>query len=63
MDYLQFAQLPTFEIAERWHGIYPLVKGKREIILNPEPGVTIVNGLAGSGMTLSFGLAEEILSR
>lgn len=63
MDYLHtFAQLPTFEIAETWHGIYPLVKGKREVILHPEPHVTIVNGLGGSGMTLSFGLAEEILS-
>ncbi len=64
MDYLHsFAQLPTFEIAERWHGIYPLVKGKREVVLEPEAGVTIVNGLGGSGMTLSFGLAEEVLSR
>ena len=64
MDYLHtFAQLPSFEIAERWHGIYPLVKGQREIVIHPEPGVTIVNGLGGSGMTLSFGLAEEILSQ
>ncbi len=63
LDYLHtFAHLPTFEIAETWHGIYPLVKGKRELILHPEPGVTIVNGLGGSGMTLSFGLAEEVLS-
>ncbi len=63
MDYLHtFAQLPTFEVAERWHGIYPLVTGKREVVLNPAPGVTIVNGLGGSGMTLSFGLAEEIVS-
>jgi D-hydroxyproline dehydrogenase subunit beta len=63
MDYLHtFAQLPTFEIAELWHGIYPLVNGKREIVLNPAPGVTIVNGLGGSGMTLSFGLAEEVVS-
>jgi FAD dependent oxidoreductase TIGR03364 len=63
MDYLHtFAQLPTFEIAETWHGIYPLVKGKREVILHPEPDVTVVNGLGGSGMTLSFGLAEEVVS-
>jgi FAD dependent oxidoreductase TIGR03364 len=63
MDYLHtFAQFPTFEIAERWHGIYPLLKGKREIVLHPAPGVTIVNGLGGSGMTLSFGLAEEVVS-
>jgi FAD dependent oxidoreductase TIGR03364 len=62
MDYLQcFAQVPSFEIAERWHGIYPLIKGKTELILQPEPNVTIINALSGAGMTLSFGLAEELL--
>jgi FAD dependent oxidoreductase TIGR03364 len=57
-----FAQVPTLEIAERWHGIYPILLGQTELILHPEPGVTIVNGLGGAGMTLAFGLAEEILS-
>jgi FAD dependent oxidoreductase TIGR03364 len=56
-----FAQAPTLEIAERWHGIYPIVPGQTEVILHPEPGVTIVNGLGGAGMTLAFGLAEETL--
>jgi len=57
-----FAQLPTLEIAERWHGIYPLIKGKTELVLHPAPGVTIVNALSGAGMTLSFGLADEVFS-
>lgn len=57
-----FAQLPTIDIAERWHGIYPLIKGKTELVLYPAPGVTIVNALSGAGMTLSFGLAEELFS-
>jgi FAD dependent oxidoreductase TIGR03364 len=56
-----FAQIPNFEIAERWHGIYPTLSGQTELIVHPESGVTIVNGLGGAGMTLSFGLAEEIL--
>jgi len=58
-----FAQAPSFELAERWHGIYLLIKGKTEWILNLESGVTIVNALSGAGMTLSFGLAEEVLSQ
>lgn len=60
---MSFASAPTFEIAERWHGIYPLVKGHSEIVLHPEPNVTIINGLGGSGMTRSFGLAEQVLSQ
>lgn len=56
-----FAQIPHFEIAERWHGVYPILKGHTELVLHPESGVTIVNGLGGAGMTLSFGLAEEVL--
>ncbi|MFN8371301.1 MAG: TIGR03364 family FAD-dependent oxidoreductase [Anaerolineae bacterium] len=63
LDYLRrFAQAPTFEIGERWHGIYPLIKGKTELVLTPQPGVTIVNALSGAGMTLSFGLADELLA-
>ena len=57
-----FAGVPSLEISERWQGIYPHLEGGSELISHPEPGVTVVNGLGGAGMTLSFGLAEENLS-
>ena len=52
-----------FDIVERWHGVYPKISGMLNLDLEPEPGVTIINGLGGAGMTLSFGLAEEIINR
>lgn len=62
LEYLHsFVDLGEIAITERWHGIYPKVKNNIDLILNPEPNVTIVNGLGGAGMTLSFGLAEEVL--
>ncbi|RAJ83051.1 FAD dependent oxidoreductase TIGR03364 [Chitinophaga dinghuensis] len=56
-----FLQAPEYTIQEQWHGIYPKLKnGKTDLVFSPEKDVTIVNGLGGAGMTLSFGLAEEI---
>lgn len=64
LDYFStFAALPRPEIAERWHGVYPsLPGGVADLVARPEPGVTVVNGLGGAGMTLSFGLAEDVLA-
>ena len=56
----EFACIPERSIAEHWTGYYPKLAGKSELVLTPMPGVTLVNALGGAGMTMSFGLAEEI---
>ena len=62
MGYLStFADVGLLRIVERWHGIYPKVTGNIDLVLSPERGVKIVTGLGGAGMTLSFGLAEELI--
>lgn len=63
LDYLKtFVNVPTLEIAETWHGVYAKLPGQTEFIAHPESGVTVVNALSGAGMTLSFGLAKEIVT-
>jgi FAD dependent oxidoreductase TIGR03364 len=49
----------TFDIAARWHGVYVKHPEKPFQIERPEPGVTVVAGVGGAGMTLSFGVAEQ----
>lgn len=53
---------PTWDISHRWHGIYlKRVDGKSTLVSRPEQGVTVINGVGGLGMTLSFGLAEQVV--
>jgi glycine/D-amino acid oxidase-like deaminating enzyme len=65
LDYLKrFARFKDETITETWNGIYPkLTNGESELILQPEEGVTIINCVGGAGMTLSFGLCEEIIGK
>ena len=64
LDYLQkFAISNNWKLIQSWNGIYPkMTNGDTELVLNPSSGVYIINGLGGNGMTLSFGLAEEIIA-
>lgn len=64
LDYLKsFARFSDENITVNWNGIYPkMTDGRTEFVHIPESGVTIVNGLGGSGMTLSFGLADQIVN-
>jgi len=64
LDFLKgFAQFKDWRIDSAWHGIYPkMTNGATEFIHQVDEVVTIVNGLGGNGMTLSFGLGEEVVS-
>jgi FAD dependent oxidoreductase TIGR03364 len=62
LSYLRrMARLPNPAIAERWHGVYAKHVAKPFVLLDPAPGVKVMTGLGGAGMTLSFGLAERVI--
>ena len=63
MAYLQtFLTAPTLHIAQRWSGLYAKHPTDADFVAAPAPGVRIVNGVGGAGMSTSFGLAEEVFA-
>jgi FAD dependent oxidoreductase TIGR03364 len=62
LQYLKtFAQFSDNTVIQTWNGVYPkLTDGSTDIFFSPDPAVYVLNGLSGAGMTLSFGLAEEV---
>ena len=62
LNYLRkFTCFPDYTLQQSWNGIYLKMLEGTELMLRPEDGVTIVNGLGGAGMTMSFGLLEEVV--
>ena len=64
LSYLKkFACFKEWSVIETWSGIYPkLTDGETNLFYSPEPYVYIINGVGGAGMTLSFGLSEELIA-
>ncbi len=61
LQYLDtFLDTSQFDIVERWHGVYAKHPTKSYIVDRPCSGVTVVTGVGGAGMTLSFGLADRV---
>jgi len=56
-----FFNAPELRIASRWNGVYVKLPTEPYFIARPASGVTIVTGVGGAGMTLSFGLAEKVV--
>ena len=56
----RFLRAPSMRIAQRWHGVYARHPEKAYLSMTPEAGVRIVTSPGGSGMTLSFGVAEQM---
>jgi FAD dependent oxidoreductase TIGR03364 len=57
-----FLEIPDLRIASRWHGTYAKHPTDPYWISHPAPSVTVITGVGGNGMTLSFGLAEQVVS-
>ena len=57
----RFLRVPTWEIAEQWHGVYASHPEHPYLRCAPLEGVRVVTVTSGIGMTTSFGLAEQTL--
>jgi FAD dependent oxidoreductase TIGR03364 len=58
----RFLAAPEFRIAARWHGTYLKHRSEPYFVARPAAGATVITGLGGAGMTLSFGLAEKLVA-
>lgn len=65
LDYLKkFIRFTNETVIETWNGVYAkLTNGEPFLVQEPEQGITVINGLGGAGMTLSFGLCEQVIGK
>ena len=57
----RFLKIPDWTLAERWHGVYAKHPEKPFVRMCPSPEVRVITATGGSGMTLSFGIAEQTI--
>ncbi len=64
LTYLKtFCSLPDQQIQHYWKGVYLKSKGSLPYFIHRvNPDCTLINGLGGAGMTLSPGLAEQLIN-
>lgn len=56
-----FLAVPDSRLAERWSGTYLLTTdGAPAVAYAPLPSVRVVTGVGGAGMTIAFGVTEEV---
>jgi FAD dependent oxidoreductase TIGR03364 len=58
-----FLKAPELRIASHWHGTYAKHLADPYFLSHAGPDVTLVTGVGGAGMTLSFGLAELVVNQ
>ena len=57
-----FLRAPDLRVASHWHGTYAKHLTEPYFLSHAAPDVTLVTGIGGAGMTLSFGLADQVVS-
>jgi D-hydroxyproline dehydrogenase subunit beta len=58
-ELVRVIRLPSWEIAERWHGVYAKHGTRPLFEAEPLPRVHVQTATGGAGMTMAFGLAER----
>lgn len=61
INYLKkMALFKDWTVTQTWNGVYAkCLSGRTEFIQEIEPGVWVINGFGGAGMTLAWGTIEE----